>query len=196
MRIIRLFRDFPKRLNESTSNFVNNIDMLNDIDGFVQEDLNNKLIIINKYFPFKKVEGVYDGENGSINLTFDNGVSIVGYYGQEPFISKFRLDGNEYEFDEHPFDGLGGLDTKEYEESIKGIYQEENFISLVVSHDGYASTSITIPKQDLEKYKFNLVKGTQIEGKILGETKMGKGSIKELWNMFTDKITQLKYGKT
>jgi hypothetical protein len=68
----------------------------------------------------------------------------------------------------------GGFDNYTFEKDIKSIYNEENTISLVIGYDGYAVKSFSVNKSQLDELKTYLVNGTQIEGKILGETYNGK----------------------
>jgi hypothetical protein len=142
------------------------------------EDLNDKLNIINKYFPFNEVSGYYDGEEGT-ELFFDNNIKIKGTFNNEPFNVNMIVDNNKYVIDIHPFDGMGGFSNYAFEEDIKSIYNEENTISLVIGQDGYAVKSFSVNKTQLDELKIYLVNGTQIEGKILGKTLNGEKDFRE-----------------
>lgn len=138
------------------------------------EEVETKLDIINSYFPFESVEGVYDLESG-VDLKFDNGIEIHGKYNNEPFIIDFIVNGKKYEFDIHPFGGLGELDVKKFTDGIEAIYEQENVISLVISNNGYGLKSLIINNKSLlDDYEIVLVDGIQYEGKQLGDTKYGE----------------------
>jgi hypothetical protein len=145
---------------------------------FEKEELKQKLDIIKKYFPFNNVTGYYDAVRG-VELTFDNNIEVKGVFNREPFLVSFSVNGNLYEIDIHPFDTLGGFDNLKFEADIKMVQKEEDTVSLVIGHDGYAEKSISVRKADLDNLKIYLVCGTQVEGKLLGLTAYGTGDFKE-----------------
>jgi hypothetical protein len=69
---------------------------------------------------------------------------------------------------------MGGFADYTFEKKIQSIYNEENTVSLVIGHEGYAVKSFSVNKSELDELKIYLVNGTQIEGKTLGETFNGK----------------------
>lgn len=164
-------------LKENYSNRIK-FDTSGDYDIEIK-DLNNKLDIINKYFPFIDVNGYYNTDSG-VELFFDNGIKIKGVFKDEPFIVDMYIGDNKYTIDIHRFDTMGGFDNNSFENDIRSIHNEEDVISLVIGHEGYSVKSYTIKKSELDDYKVYLVNGTQIEGKILGETINGKKSYKQI----------------
>ena len=124
-------------LNENNT-YSNDIELLTsgeyDLD---MEDLNHKLNIINKYFPFKYVKGKIDTEE-YIDISFDNAMSIIGNTDKEPYIVKFNIGNNVYDLDIHPHNSMGGFDNKIFEHNIELIHNNENCISIVISKGGYA----------------------------------------------------------
>jgi hypothetical protein len=140
--------------------------------------LTNKLNIINKYFPFNNVTGYYIDDTGT-ELNFDNDIIIKGTFDEEHFNVHMMIGDIQYDINIHPFDGMGGFSDNIFEENIKIIYNEENTISLVLSHEGYAVKSYSINKLELSELKIFLVNGTQIEGKTLGKTINAKQNYRE-----------------
>jgi hypothetical protein len=160
-------------LNESKS-YSNKIKFETNGDYEIEiQELNSKLNIIDKYFPFNNVSGYYDTEEGT-ELSFDDNIKIKGSFNNEPFNVTIIIGNNEYEIDIHPWGSMGDFDHYTFEKDIKSIYNEENTISLVIGYDGYAVKSFSVNKSQLDELKTYLVNGTQIEGKILGETYNGK----------------------
>lgn len=159
---------FQEFLNESESlTFRNNTKFYTGGDEeYEMEDYLTKLELINRYFPFGEVSGTYNTEEG-VNLQFDNGIEIVGKFINEPWKVSMIIDSTTYTLDIHPTDGMGGFYEKGFIESLERISDEQNKVSIVIESDGYAERSITINKNDLENYKVYIVKGTQIEGKLL-----------------------------
>jgi len=162
--------------NKSYSNNIK-FETIGDYEIEIQ-DLNNKLNIINKYFPFNNVSGYYNTDEGT-NLFFDDNIEIKGVFNTEPFIVSMILGNNKYDIDIHPFDTMGGFANYTFEKEIKSIYNEENTISLVIGHEGYAVKSYSVDKSKLHELKTYLVNGTQIEGKILGKTSNGEKDYRE-----------------
>jgi len=142
------------------------------------KDLNDKLNIINKYFPFNNVSGYYSDYDG-IELFFDNNIKIKGVFNNEPFNVSMVIGNNEYEINIHPYDTMGGFEDNTFEKDIQSIYNEENTISLVIGQEGYAIKSFSVNKSQLDELKIYLVNGTQIEGKTLGDTLNGKKEYRE-----------------
>jgi hypothetical protein len=160
-------------LNENKS-YANKIKFETNGDYEIEiQDLNDKLNIINKYFPFNNVSGYYNDYEGT-ELFFDNHIKIYGKFNNEPFDVTMTIGNNEYEIDIHPFDTMGGFADYTFEKKIQSIYNEENTVSLVIGHEGYAVKSFSVNKSELDELKIYLVNGTQIEGKTLGETFNGK----------------------
>jgi hypothetical protein len=143
------------------------------------KDLNTKLDIINKYFPFNNVTGYYDTSIG-VELFFDNDIKIKGVFKEEPFNVDMFIGDNTYTIDIHRFGDMGGFDNDSFENDIKLIHNEEDVISLVIGHEGDAIKSYTFKKSESDDYKVYLVNGTQIEGKPLGKTINGKKSYKQI----------------
>ena len=168
-------REFLKE-NKNYSSNVKITSIGNEEDE--REELNKKLNIINKYFPFNSVSGEYNSENG-VELYFDNDIRIYGQFNEEPFDVNMVIDNNNYVVDIHPFDGMGGFNAILFDKYIKEIHKEENSISLVIAHEGYAVKSISFNKNELGNYKTYLVEGTQIEGKTLGKTQNGEKPFRE-----------------
>lgn len=165
-----------KYLNESKS-YSNNVKFEPSGDYEI-EDLNKKLDIINRYFPFSNVHGYYNDESGA-ELFFDNNIKIKGVFNSEPFIVSMSVNDNKYDIDIHPFDSMGGFSDYSFEKYIKSIYNEENTISLVIGHEGYAVKSFSINKSNINELNIYIVNGTQIEGKVLGETYNGRKQYNE-----------------
>lgn len=128
-------------LKENYSNRIK-FDTSGDYDIEIK-DLNNKLDIINKYFPFNDVNGYYNTDSG-VELFFDNGIKIKGVFKDEPFI-----------VDIHRFDTMGCFDNNSFENDIRSIHNEEDVISLVIGHEGYSVKSYTIKKSELDDYRLN-----------------------------------------
>jgi hypothetical protein len=88
--------------------------------------------IIKKYFNFNYVNGKIDQENGfDLYFTTDSDItdfSINGLWDGETETVKsiFKLNDIEIDFNFHPFDTMGGLDTDEFENSIKEIFELVN----------------------------------------------------------------------
>lgn len=151
-------------------NYSNRIKFDTEGDYSVEiKDLNTKLDIINKYFPFSDVTGYYNSNSG-VELFFDNDIKIKGVFKEEPFNVDMFIGDNTYTIDIHRFDTMGGFDNDSFENDIRSIHNEEDVISLVIGHEGDAIKSYTIKKSELDDYKVYLVNGTQIEGKPLGKT--------------------------
>ena len=172
---IKNFQSFLNE-NQETESYSNTIDFKTAGEYEIEiEDLYTQLDIINKYFPFKSVSGIYDTEVG-VNLKFDNGIQIKGKFEEDiddplfsDFIVDFMIKDKTYDLKIYPFAELGGLDSKRFEEGIKKIYEIQNLVSIVIANQGYAAASITINKNDLEDYKIHLVDGVQVEGKLLDD---------------------------
>lgn len=128
--------------------------------------LQEKLALIQKYFPFNSVDGIYDTEL-LIDLNFDNGIELKGEFNHEPFNINMVIGDTVYELNIHPYDSMGGFNETDFEESLKNIYKLENSVSLVICHEGYAVKSFMINKLVLDDYQFIVVKGDQLEGKLL-----------------------------
>jgi hypothetical protein len=185
---IKSFQNFLNE-NKETESYSNTIEFKTEGDYDIEiEDLHTQLDIINKYFPFKSVSGIYDTEVG-VNLKFDNGIQIKGKFIDDPrfvdFIVDFIINDKIYDLKIYPFAELGGLDSKTFEEEIKNIYEIKNLVSIVIANQGYAAASITINKNDLEDYKILLVDGVQVEGKRLDDESRGNNAIIKTLPLFT-----------
>ncbi len=185
---IKSFQNFLNEKQE-TDSYSNTIDFKTEGDYEIEiEDLYTQLDIINKYFPFKSVSGIYDTEVG-VNLKFDNGIQIKGKFIDDPlffdFIVDFMIKDKTYDLKIYPFAELGGLDSKRFEEEIKRIYEIQNFVSIVIANQGYVAASITINKNDLEDYKILLVDGVQVEGKRLDDEYRGTNPIIKTLPLYT-----------
>jgi len=174
-RIATKIKDYVKD-NRPYSNLVK-FETIGDYDYGITE-LYTKLDIINKHFPFTKVEGYYDASDG-LELTFDTNMRITGKFDTEPFIVYLSINEKRYDIDIHPYDEMGGLDAKELDKTISAIKTEENTISIVITQEGYSVASFSIDKSRIEDARIYIVSGTQIEGKLLGVTSMGRGSYVE-----------------
>jgi hypothetical protein len=130
------------------------------------KELFHKLKIINKYFPFSEVKGKYNSEN-SVELDFDNDISINGLINSEPHIVTMKIENKDYEIDIHPYDSMSGFDYITFENSIKRILKQVNSLSLIIEHDGYAVKSISIDKNQLNDFKFIITHSFQIENKLI-----------------------------
>jgi hypothetical protein len=185
---IKSFQNFLNE-NKETESYSNTIEFKTEGEYDIEiEDLHTQLDIINKYFPFKSVSGIYDTEVG-VNLKFDNGIQIKGKFIDDPFFVDFIVDfiinDKIYDLKIYPFAELGGLDSKTFEEGIKNIYEIQNLVSIVIANQGYAAASITINKNDLEDYKILLVDGVQVEGKRLDDESRGNNEIIKTLPLFT-----------
>jgi hypothetical protein len=185
---IKSFQNFLNE-NKETDSYSNTIEFKTLGDYEIEiEDLYTQLDIINKYFPFKSVSGIYDTEVG-VNLKFDNGIQIKGKFIYNPlffdFIVDFMIKDKTYDFIIYPVAELGGLNSKRFEEEIKKIYEIENFVSIVIANQGYAAASITINKNDIENYKILLVDGVQVEGKRLDDEYRGTNQIIKTLPLYT-----------
>jgi hypothetical protein len=185
---IKSFQNFLNE-NKETESYSNTIEFKTEGEYDIEiEDLHTQLDIINKYFPFKSVSGIYDTEVG-VNLKFDNGIQIKGKFIDDPFFVDFIVDfiinDKIYDLKIYPFAELGGLDSKTFEEGIKNIYEIQNLVSIVIANQGYAAASITINKNELEDYKILLVDGVQVEGKRLDDESRGNNEIIKTLPLFT-----------
>ena len=89
----------------------------------------SKLNIIRKYFPFDDVKGVVSYvDDSDVELNFDSGkMTILGKWnGASDTLPVDFYIGNKWigKFNWHPFDGMGGVNIKKFEESvfmIKGL---------------------------------------------------------------------------
>lgn len=166
MRNIKNYTTFLKE--NINTNYIENVDY--ETEGDIEYErpiFISQLDMIYKYFPFTKVSGHYTTYN--THLIFDT-FEIKGVFEQEPFMVEFIIDDNIYNFDIHPFDGMGGLDISSFENNIKQIKNELDSVSIVITNDLYATKSITLRKDELDDYEIYIVDGTQIEGKQLGVT--------------------------
>lgn len=140
-------------------------------------DLIYKLNIINDFFPYKNVSGVYDSTDG-VNLKFDNGIIIKGSFDSEPFIVQFMIDNEVYDLDIHPHGSLGEFDNTKFKDNIELIKKEINTITIAVVNGEYAVKTISIDKSELNDYKIYLIKGNITEGKLIKDNSMIINKIK------------------
>lgn len=177
MGLRKFIKNISEYLNENKT-YSNEIKFETHGDYEIEiKDLNSKLNIINKYFPFNNVSGYYNYEG--TELSFDNNIEIKGVFSNEPFDVNMIIGVNEYKIDIHPFDTMGGFDNYIFEDIVKSIRNEENSISLIIGQEGYAIKSFTVNKSEFDDLKIYVVNGTQIEGKLLGKTYGGKREYKE-----------------
>jgi len=165
-------------LNEQTKPIIDvEIEDFDDPEN-VEEDVQSILEIINKYFPFNKVTGTYSPYH--TDFTFDNGMRIKGEYEEEPYNVNLTINDKTYVIDIHPHGSLGGFDNKTFENEIKAIYSDINSVSVIIGHEGYAMSSITVDKRNLNEYDIFLVDGIQLKGKLIGKTVFGEKNYKKL----------------
>lgn len=86
-------------------------------DGYEENELIEKLEIIQKIIPFKKVEGYYNVVEG-VYLNFDSGLVILGTFDEEPFNVRMIYKHKTEVIDIHPFGSLGGLDSEAFKNEI------------------------------------------------------------------------------
>ena len=147
-----------------------------DRDLAIKDD-HDRLDIINKYFPFNNVSGRTAWEEGIVDLSFDDGkITIKGKYvpNEDIMPSTFSIDDESYKFNWHPFDGMGSINMEKFESEIKSIYEDTHGFSLCLSHEGYSLFNIGDDFKSeeealnkLKEYEITLVKGKQMEGKLL-----------------------------
>lgn len=148
---------------------INRDDVRFETGGDYEDDyqiFNQKLNIINKYFSFETAKGYYIIDK-ALELYLDKDIRIIGVIEEEPYIVNFIYRNRDYHIDIHPHDSMGGFDNYIFEEQIKSIYEQVNTISLVLVHDGYAVFSKHIKISELGDYKFVVVDGDQMEGKLI-----------------------------
>ena len=141
------------------------------------KDDHDRLDIINKYFPFNTVSGKTSWEEGIVDLSFDDGrMTIKGQYitGEDIMPSTLSIGEESYDFNWHPYDGMGGTNIEEFEREIKSIYEDTQAFSLCLSHEGYSVFNIgdNFKSEEealnkLKEYQITLVKDVQMEGKRL-----------------------------
>lgn len=100
-----------------------------DVDIDVETDSNyfeKQLNIIHKYFTFNKVEGKYTPY--MVDLFFDTGFNLNGKYNlnEGVFDAVLYIKDDEYNFNFHPYDTMGGFNESKFEEEIKNIYLKSN----------------------------------------------------------------------
>jgi hypothetical protein len=149
---------------------------LNDF-YYLKDEVNLLLTTIHKYFKFDYISGSFSNEEG-INAKLDNGIKLISDLSKAS-IKIILGNGNIYyvEFIGDLTDNKMSL--KRLEEEIQNIYNQENYISLVIGENAYAVKSISFDKKYLENYKIYIVEGVQIEGKKIGETEFGESSYAE-----------------
>jgi hypothetical protein len=180
MKIKNLINEiYNEVLNEQTKPIIDvKIEGFQDIEDW-EEEVQETLEIINKYFPFNKVTGTYSPYH--TDFTFDNGMKIKGKYEEEPYNVKLTFNnGNTYILDIYPINGLGSFDKWTFENEIKAIYSDINSVSIVIGHEGYDMSSITVDKRNLNEYDIYLVDGIQLKGKLIGKTVFGEKNYKKL----------------
>ncbi len=183
--LYNLIKKTLRKLNENSVpiNKYTNVLLVNfdDAENYLSDE-EEKLDIIKKYFPFQNVKGLIDADKNSNQLIFDNGIEIHGDFHDDNNISAFIINGSEYEFNYHPWGGLGRVDFEIFEESIKNIFDSENTFTICLGHENYSITNLTTAKSMEEvknailDYGIYVVKGKQYEGKELGTTTGSKKS--------------------
>ncbi len=180
-----LIKKTLRRLNENSVpiNKYTSVQLVNFDDAQTYlNDEEKKLDIIKKYFPFQNVKGFIDADKNINQLIFDNGIEIKGTFQADNNISSFTIEGNEYEFNYHPWGAMGSVDFQIFEESIKNIFDSENTYTICLGHENYSIINLTTVKSmeqvknEIQDYGIYVVKGKQYEGKELGTTTGSKNS--------------------
>jgi hypothetical protein len=161
-------------------NLYNNSNIKFDVEDDSEiEEINLKLNIINKYFPFNEVSGTVSYTNGIVYLIFNNGEFIIsGKYDEktETQPSIFLKNEDEITFNFHKFSKLSGADLKDFENEIKNIKDNIDKYTICVENEGYAIFNMCVVDsleeaiKKIDDYKISIVKGSQVEGKIINKT--------------------------
>jgi len=138
------------------------------------EEFIAKMAIIDKYFPFEKVVGFYNCET-SVSLHFDNGNAIFGQFDKaidDEINVAFKIGETLHQINIHPFNGLGGLDKREFEKTIKTLSKSPDMHTLCLIHENYALFCVHFSnKEDLDQciddYRVIAIKGHVAEGRLI-----------------------------
>jgi hypothetical protein len=156
---------------------INEVEIIDDVDDNLLQNLNEKLRVYKKYKNFNKVTGKYGNDFSTLYFYDDDKLifSIDSEWDEDIELATLDMDGEKYNFNAHPFDGFGGINTEKLAEDFEKALNEVSTFSATISLEGYniytekaksKSEANRILQGLKENTRFEVVKGSAEIGKL------------------------------